>query len=82
MPESWEPGACWACVTFSTIRTRFALEFAGRRWKGVAELFDEALVYGTAPFCDHSSEYNVPLPLRYCGWVVEPPVPARREPIT
>jgi len=46
-------------------------ELAGDGWAGVADRFDELLVYGDERFCDHELEYAVPLPPRYCGWVVE-----------
>ena len=51
----------------STVRA----ELAGSRWHGASELFDAALVYGTPQFCDHATEYGIPLELRYCGWAVE-----------
>ncbi len=46
-------------------------EIAGPRWKGVGDIFDEAIVYGDPHLCDHEVEYGIPLPLRYCGWAVE-----------
>jgi predicted glycosyltransferase len=58
---------------------RVRAEVRGRRWKGVPAVFDEALVYGAASFCDHHAEYDIPLPIRYCGWVVEVPERARHE---
>ncbi len=59
---------------------RVRAEVAGRRWRGVRTVFDEALVYGAQSFCDHYAEYDIPLPLRYCGWVVEVAHPAPSEP--
>ena len=56
-------------------------EMAGRGWEGVAEIFDEILVYGAAGFCDHQREYGLPFERpTYCGWVVETPPATRRRP--
>jgi predicted glycosyltransferase len=46
-------------------------EIAGGRWVGVSDVFDEAIVYGSREFCDHSAEYGLSLPLTYCGWAVQ-----------
>ena len=54
-------------------------ELAGDGWVGVAEVFDEILVYGSEALCDHVDEYGLPVRPRYCGWVVAQPAPARRE---
>lgn len=55
-------------------------EMAGDGWRGVTELVDEILVYGDAAVCDHVREYRLPIAPRYCGWVVERPAPAPRDP--
>jgi predicted glycosyltransferase len=60
--------------------TRVRAEIAGDGWRGVAELVDEVLVYGDRVLCDHEVEYGLPVPARYCGWVVEHPEPAERDP--
>lgn len=57
-----------------------AEELSGEGWSGVEELFDEAFVYGGRHVCDHEREYGLPLPPRYCGWVVDPPRRAARVP--
>jgi predicted glycosyltransferase len=54
-------------------------ELAGDGWRGVAERFDEVLVYGDAGFCDHEVEYGLPIAPTYCGWVVEHVPPGRRD---
>jgi len=48
-------------------------ETTGAGWNGVEDVYDEALVYGARHFCDHATEYGLPLPVRYCGWVVDAP---------
>jgi predicted glycosyltransferase len=50
-------------------------ELAGPRWYDAEALFDAALVYGSPQFCDHATEYGIPLELLYCGWVVEKAFP-------
>ena len=55
-------------------------ELAGDGWDGVADLFDEVLVYGERVLCDHEREYGLPVTPRYTGWVVDSGRPARREP--
>jgi len=47
------------------------MELAGEGWRDAEDMFDRALVYGARHFCDHGSEYGMPLPATYCGWVVE-----------
>ncbi len=54
-------------------------ELAGRGWDDVTELFDEVLVYGEQHLCDHVAEYGLPATPTYCGWVVEPVAPSRRD---
>lgn len=54
-------------------------ELAGDGWAGVAERFDEVLVYGERLLCDHEAEYGLPVAPRYCGWVVERPEPGPRD---
>jgi len=54
-------------------------ELAGDGWAGVADVFDEVLVYGSRLLCDHVSEYGLPVRPRYCGWVVGHPAPTQRE---
>lgn len=58
-------------------RSVVAEELAGRGWRDVPEVYDEALVYGARHLCDHEAEYGLPIAPRYCGWVTErvPPVP-------
>ena len=56
-----------------------ARELGGPRWAGASDVFDEAIVYGERHFCDHEAEYGLPISPRYCGWVVEPVWPGRRE---
>jgi predicted glycosyltransferase len=60
--------------------SKVTAELAGEGWAGVAERFDEVLVYGSAGFCDHQAEYGLPATPHYCGWVVEPVHPQRRDP--
>ncbi|HEX9992054.1 MAG TPA: hypothetical protein VGB14_03915 [Acidimicrobiales bacterium] len=55
-------------------------ELAGDGWAGVADRFDEVLVYGERVLCDHEAEYGLPLAPSYCGWVVERVPPRRRDP--
>jgi len=54
-------------------------ETTGAGWAGVQDVYDEALVYGARHFCDHEAEYGLPLPVRYCGWVVHAPETARPQ---
>ena len=46
-------------------------ELAGEGWAGVADRFDEVLVYGERVLCDHEREYGLPIAPRYTGWVAE-----------
>jgi predicted glycosyltransferase len=46
-------------------------ELRGAGWKGMAQLFDEILVFGSPLLCDHQDEYMLPIRPTYCGWVVE-----------
>jgi predicted glycosyltransferase len=55
-------------------------ELAGLGWSGVAQRFDEVLVYGGRVVCDHEAEYGLPVTPRYCGWVVEAAPRLRRDP--
>jgi predicted glycosyltransferase len=55
------------------------IELNGDGWLGVADMFDEVLVYGSEVLCDHAVEYGLPVRPRYCGWVVGHPASARRE---
>jgi predicted glycosyltransferase len=55
-------------------------ELQGLGWAGVEDVYDDVLVYGGRHFLDHAAEYGQELPLRYCGWVVERPLPARVDP--
>lgn len=57
-----------------------AQEMAGRGWSGVADRFDEVLVYGERVLCDHELEYGLTLPPRYCGWVADKSAARRRDP--
>jgi predicted glycosyltransferase len=57
-------------------------ELTGPAWDGVADLFDEVLVYGSPAFVDHEREYGLPLQPRYCGWVTVTAPSARRVPRT
>lgn len=50
-----------------------ACELAGKGWEGVADLYDEAFVYGAPHVCDHQAEYGLALTPQYCGWVVARP---------
>jgi predicted glycosyltransferase len=54
-------------------------ELAGQDWQGAAELYDEVLTYGERVLCDHEAEYGLPVPPRYCGWVVEEVSPRVRD---
>lgn len=58
---------------------RVAEEFAGQGWAGVADLYEQALVYGGRVLCDHAVEYGLPLTATYCGWVVDHPVASARD---
>jgi len=55
-------------------------EMRGEAWEAVPDLFAEVLVYGARDFCDHQEEYGLPVEPTYCGWVVESPVQATRDP--
>lgn len=55
-------------------------ELAGDGWAGVADRFDEVLVYGERVLCDHELEYGLPIAPHYCGWVTERGPDRRREP--
>jgi predicted glycosyltransferase len=57
-----------------------ATELRGAHWAGVAETYHEALVYGERRFCDHESEYSLPVRPRYNGWLADPEKPGRRQP--
>lgn len=57
-----------------------AEEVRGHRWEGMPELYRLVLVYGARHLCDHQEEYGLPIEPAYCGWVVERPVRARRDP--
>ncbi|MDQ4039257.1 MAG: hypothetical protein M3313_13130, partial [Actinomycetota bacterium] len=46
-------------------------ELAGQGWSGVAEVYDEALVYGERVLCDQVAEYGLPMVPHYCGWVAD-----------
>ncbi len=46
-----------------------AHELAGDGWAGAADVYSNALVYGGPSLCDHEREYEIPLPVAYCGWV-------------
>lgn len=48
-----------------------AAELFGAGWQGVAEMFDDVLVYGGSMLCDHEAEYGLPITPTYCGWVTE-----------
>lgn len=56
-----------------------AEELTGQGWAGVADLYDEILVYGDPVLCDHEAEYGLPLTPRYCGWVTEAGTPVRHR---
>lgn len=60
--------------------SKVAEELAGDGWAGVADRFDEVLVYGERVLCDHEAEYGLPVAPRYCGWVVERAPARRRDP--
>jgi predicted glycosyltransferase len=47
-------------------------EMTGLGWAGVADLYDDILVYGQRHFVDHEQEYGLSRTPTYCGWVVEP----------
>ncbi len=55
-------------------------ELTGLGWDGVADLFDDVLVYGRPHLVDHEAEYGLPVTPTYCGWVVEPVRRARVDP--
>jgi predicted glycosyltransferase len=57
-----------------------ARELAGKGWRGAADLYHRALVYGAAHLVDHEAEYGLPMTPEYCGWVVAPEPPATRHP--
>lgn len=57
-------------------------ELAGTGWDGVADLFDEVLVYGSPSFVDHEREYGLPLHPSYCGWVTDSAPSTQRVPHT
>jgi predicted glycosyltransferase len=48
-------------------------ELDGPGWRGVRDVYDELLVFGSPLLCDHERDYGLPFPVRYCGWVVERP---------
>jgi predicted glycosyltransferase len=56
-------------------------EIAGDGWHGMADVFDEVLVYGDPALCDHEQEYGLPLEPTYCGWVVEKPPAGAADPM-
>lgn len=55
-------------------------ELAGDGWRGVADVFDEVLVYGERVLCDHELEYGLPITPHYCGWVTETADAVERDP--
>jgi predicted glycosyltransferase len=55
-------------------------EMQGEPWAAAPELFGDALVYGARHFCDHQQEYHLTIAPTYCGWVVERPARAQRDP--
>jgi predicted glycosyltransferase len=59
---------------------RVAQELAGAQWAGVADLYDEILVYGERHVCDHEAEYGLAGTPRYCGWIADTAPPRRRDP--
>lgn len=54
-------------------------ETGGAGWRDVADLFDEALVYGAPALCDHAAEYELPVEPVYVGWVAERAPMAARD---
>ena len=48
-------------------------ELRGLGWHDVGSVYDDIFVYGARHFVDHEQAYGLTLPVRYCGWVVEPP---------
>jgi predicted glycosyltransferase len=59
---------------------RVRQELAGAQWAGVADVYDEVLVYGERHLCDHESEYGLTITPRYCGWIADTAPPRRRDP--
>ena len=59
---------------------RVAREMAGAQWAGVADVYDEVLVYGERHLCDHEAEYGLAVTPRYCGWIADTSPPRRRDP--
>lgn len=59
--------------------TTVRAELAGEGWHGVPELYDVVLTYGERTLCDQELEYGLPVPPRYCGWVVDRAAPAVRD---
>jgi predicted glycosyltransferase len=55
-------------------------EMEGDGWSQVAELFDDAFVYGAPSICDHRLEYGLPIRPTYLGWVTDPAPVVRRDP--
>ena len=55
-------------------------EMEGDGWRQVAELFDDAFVYGAPSICDHQLEYDLPIRPIYLGWVTDPAPVVRRDP--
>jgi len=55
-------------------------ELAGDGWAGVADRFDEMLVYGERILCDHVAEYGLPVAPCYCGWVTDTTPTVQRNP--
>ena len=55
-------------------------EIEGDGWRDVAELFDDAFVYGAPSICDHRLEYGLPIRPMYLGWVTDPAPVVRRDP--
>jgi predicted glycosyltransferase len=59
---------------------RVAQEMAGAQWAGVADVYDEVLVYGERHLCDHQAEYGLAVTPRYCGWIADTSPRRRRDP--
>jgi predicted glycosyltransferase len=55
-------------------------EMEGDGWSQVADLFDDAFVYGAPSICDHHLEYGLPIRPTYLGWVTDPAPVVRRDP--
>ncbi len=55
-------------------------EIEGDGWRDVAELFDDAFVYGAPSICDQHLEYGLPIRPTYLGWVTDPAPVVQRDP--